>query len=198
MDPAMESHGVAMEHVEKFERARFGMWLFLASEIMFFSGFIGAYIVLRMANPHLADIGQQSLSWQLAAVNTAVLIISSLTMVLAVHHISKGNRGKCEDMILVTAVLGTVFLVIKGFEYAAKFGHTPAITPNTSSFWSAYFLMTGFHGLHVLGGVVALVFLLFYVKHYGPDRYAKVENVALYWHFVDLVWIFLFPIVYLL
>ncbi|HEU4339301.1 MAG TPA: cytochrome c oxidase subunit 3 family protein [Planctomycetota bacterium] len=192
---AADSHGGA-EHVEKFERARFGMWLFLASEIMFFSGFIGAYIVLRMANPHLADVGQQSLSWQLAAVNTAVLIISSLTMVLAVNAISKGNRGKCEDMIFLTAVLGTLFLVIKGFEYSAKFDHN--IFPNTSTFWSAYFLMTGFHGLHVLGGIVALVFLMFYAKHYGPERYTKVENVALYWHFVDLVWIFLFPIVYLL
>jgi len=197
MDHAAAAHG-SDEHVEKFERARFGMWLFLASEIMFFSGFIGAYVVLRMANPHLATAGQEILSWPLAAVNTAVLIVSSLTMVMAVHHISKGNRGKCEDMIFVTAVLGTLFLVIKGFEYAAKFGHTPPITPHTSTFWSSYFLMTGFHGLHVLGGIVALVFLLFYVKNYGPDRYAKVENVALYWHFVDLVWIFLFPIVYLL
>ena len=174
------------------------MWLFLASEIMFFAGFIGAYVVLRMANPQLAEAGQHVLSWPLAAVNTAVLIISSLTMVLAVHHISKGNRGKCEDMIMLTAVLGTIFLIIKGFEYAAKFGHSPPITPMTSSFWSSYFLMTGFHGLHVLGGIIALIFLLFYVKNYGPTRYAKVENVALYWHFVDLVWIFLFPIVYLL
>jgi cytochrome c oxidase subunit 3 len=196
MDHAAAAH--ADDHVEKFERARFGMWLFLASEIMFFAGFIGAYVVLRMANPHLAIAGQAVLSWELAAVNTAVLIISSLTMVLAVHHISKGNRGKCEDMIFLTALLGLVFLVVKGFEYAAKFDHVPAITPGTSSFWSAYFLMTGFHGLHVLGGIVALIFLLFYVKNYGPERYAKVENVALYWHFVDLVWIFLFPIVYLL
>ncbi|HTF57283.1 MAG TPA: cytochrome c oxidase subunit 3 [Planctomycetota bacterium] len=197
MDHAAGAHG-SEDHVVAFERARFGMWLFLASEIMFFAGFIGAYVVLRMANPQLAEAGQHVLSWPLAAVNTAVLIISSLTMVLAVHHISKGNRGKCEDMIFLTALLGTIFLVIKGFEYAAKFGHTPPITPKTSTFWSSYFLMTGFHGLHVLGGIVALVFLLFYVKNYGPTRYTKVENVALYWHFVDLVWIFLFPIVYLL
>lgn len=195
MDHAAESHGPA-DHVESFERARFGMWLFLASEIMFFAGFIGAYIVLRMANPHLAEAAQKEMAWPLAAFNTAVLIISSLTMVLAVHHISKGNRGKCEDMIFITAVLGTLFLVVKGFEYAMKFDH--GITPNSSSFWSSYFLMTGFHGLHVLGGIVALVFLMFHVKHYGPERYAKVENIALYWHFVDLVWIFLFPIVYLL
>ena len=197
MEHAAGAHG-ANDHVESFERARFGMWLFLASEIMFFAGFIGAYVVLRMANPQLAVAGQSVLSWQLAAVNTAVLIVSSLTMVLAVHYISKGNRGRCEDMVMLTAVLGTVFLVIKGFEYAAKLGHTPPITPNTSTFWSSYYLMTGFHGLHVLGGIVALVFLLFYIKNYGPERYAKVENVALYWHFVDLVWIFLFPIVYLL
>ena len=192
---AAHAHG-ADDHVEKFERARFGMWLFLASEIMFFAGFIGAYVVLRMANPHLAVAGQAVLSWPLAAVNTAVLIVSSLTMVLAVNAISKGNRGKCEDMLFLTAALGTLFLVIKGFEYAAKFDHH--IYPSTSTFWSSYFLMTGFHGLHVLGGIIALVFLLFYAKNYGPERYTKVENVALYWHFVDLVWIFLFPIVYLL
>jgi len=195
MDHEAESHGSAVQ-VESFERARFGMWLFLASEIMFFAGFIGAYVVLRMANPHLAEAAQKELAWPLAAFNTAVLIVSSLTMVMAVNAISKGNHGKCEDMIFVTAVLGTLFLIVKGFEYAAKFDH--GISPNSSSFWSSYFLMTGFHGLHVLGGIVALVFLLFYVKNYGPQRYAKVENVALYWHFVDLVWIFLFPIVYLL
>jgi cytochrome c oxidase subunit 3 len=195
MDHAVETHDDAA-HADAFERARFGMWLFLASEIMFFAGFIGAYIVLRMANPHLAIEAQKELAWPLAAFNTAVLIVSSLTMVMAVNAISKGNRGKCEDMIFITAALGIVFLVVKGFEYAAKFDH--GITPNSSSFWSAYFLMTGFHGLHVLGGIVALVFLMFYVKSYGPHRYAKVENVALYWHFVDLVWIFLFPIVYLL
>jgi heme/copper-type cytochrome/quinol oxidase subunit 3 len=195
MQPEVTTHDDAA-HVDAFERARFGMWLFLASEIMFFAGFIGAYVVLRMANPHLAVAAQAELSWPLAAINTGVLIISSLTMVLAVNAISKGNRGRCEDMVFITASLGLVFLVIKGFEYAAKFDH--GITPASSSFWSAYFLMTGFHGLHVLGGIVALVFLLFYIKHYGPHRYAKVENVALYWHFVDLVWIFLFPIVYLL
>jgi|SRR5688572_7587139 cytochrome c oxidase subunit 3 len=193
---AAVSHHGSDEHVEKFERARFGMWLFLASEIMFFAGFIGAYVVLRMANPQLAEAAQKEMAWPLAAFNTAVLIVSSLTMVLAVNAISKGNRGKCEDMVFITAALGTLFLVVKGFEYAAKFGH--GITPNSSTFWSSYFLMTGFHGLHVLGGIVAMIFLLFYIKHYGPERYAKVENIALYWHFVDLVWIFLFPIVYLL
>jgi cytochrome c oxidase subunit III len=195
MDHAAAAHG-SDDHLDKFERARFGMWLFLASEIMFFAGFIGAYIVLRMANPHMAELGQAELNWKLAAFNTLVLIVSSLTMVMAVNAISKGNRGKCEDMVFITAALGLLFLVVKGFEYAAKFGH--GIGPNSSTFWSSYFLMTGFHGLHVFGGIVALVFLLFYVKHYGPERYAKVENIALYWHFVDLVWIFLFPIVYLL
>jgi len=196
MDHAEGAPGAA-DHVEAFERARFGMWLFLASEIMLFGGFIGAYVVLRTSLPkEIVHAAQSQLSWPLATFNTAVLICSSLTMVLAVRNISKGNRGKCEDMIFVTALLGTLFLVIKGIEYAAKFDH--GISPNTSTFWSSYFLMTGFHGLHVLGGIIALVFLLFYVKNYGPERYTKVENVALYWHFVDLVWIFLFPIVYLL
>ncbi|MBI4565664.1 MAG: cytochrome c oxidase subunit 3 [Planctomycetes bacterium] len=191
----MTAHG-ADDRIEAFERARLGMWLFLASEVMFFAGFIGAYVVLRMANPHLAVAGQKELNWVLAALNTAVLICSSLTMVLGVNAISKGDRAKCRNMVLLTALLGSAFLVVKFFEYSGKFAH--GIYPNTSTFFSCYFLMTGFHGLHVLGGIIALLLLLLGIKHYGPERYTKVENVGLYWHFVDIVWIFLFPIVYLL
>jgi len=191
-------HGGGDENAQSFERARMGMWLFLASEIMMFGAFFAVYIVLRMSAPNrdLIEASQAQLNWKLACFNTAVLILSSFTVVQAVRAIRNGNRGRCEDMMMLTAVLGCVFLVVKGFEYGAKFDHH--IGPSTNIFYSAYFLMTGFHGVHVLFGVIALFVCAFFVKQFDAQRYAHVENIALYWHFVDVVWIFLFPLVYLL
>jgi heme/copper-type cytochrome/quinol oxidase subunit 3 len=194
-----------MEHVEaaedpvvSFERARMGMWLFLASEIMMFGAFIAVYVVLWMSNPGGKGeaFSKEDLHWPIACFNTAVLILSSYTMVRGVHAISKGNRSHCEDMLIATAALGVLFLCVKAYEYAGKFSH--GIGPDTNVFYGCYFLMTGFHGLHVLIGVIMLVWCAFYVKRFDGHHYAHVENLALYWHFVDLVWIFLFPIVYLL
>ncbi len=196
-----EAHGHAAPAAEDpavtFERARFGMWLFIGSEIMMFGAFIAVYIVLRMATPQeVVDYSKAQLSWPIACFNTFVLIASSYTAVRAVNAISKGNRGHCEDMLIVTAALGALFLVVKGFEYAGKFDH--GIGPDHNVFFGSYFLMTGFHGLHVLVGVILLVWAAFYVHRFDEHHYAHVENLALYWHFVDVVWIFLFPIVYLL
>jgi cytochrome c oxidase subunit 3 len=189
-------HG-AEDHVVAFERARFGMWLFLASEIMMFGAFIAVYIVLRMTMPaEVVEYSKSQLSWQIALFNTFVLIFSSYTAVRAVNAISKGDKGHCEDMLILTAALGALFLVVKGFEYAGKFEH--GIGPDHNVFFGCYFLMTGFHGIHVLVGVILLAWAAFYVKHFNEHRYAKIENLALYWHLVDVIWIFLFPIVYLL
>jgi cytochrome c oxidase subunit III len=199
MEQAAAGHGHgADDHVSYFERARLGMWLFLSSEIMMFGAFIAAYVVLWTASPDGKDTAfdKSHLSWVIACVNTAVLILSSFTMVKSVHAISKNNRGKCEDFMIATAVLGTIFLCIKGYEYSLKFG--AGIGPDTNVFYGCYFLMTGFHGIHVLVGVILLIWCAFYVKKMDQHHYAVVENLALYWHFVDLVWIFLFPIVYLL
>jgi heme/copper-type cytochrome/quinol oxidase subunit 3 len=190
-------HG-AGDHVASFERARVGMWFFLASEIMMFGAFIAVYVVLWMANP--GGPGQAfdkaQLSWPIACFNTAVLIVSSYTMVRAVHAISRDDKGHCKTMLYVTAALGALFLVVKGYEYSLKFSH--GIGPSTNVFYGCYFLMTGFHGFHVLVGVILLAVYPSFVKHFSSVRYAHIENIALYWHFVDLVWIFLFPIVYLL
>lgn len=195
-----------MEHAEAhpagdpavaFERARMGMWLFLASEIMMFGAFIAVYIVLRMATPEgVIEASKHHLSWPIAAFNTLVLIVSSFTMVRAVHAIAHDDKAGCRNMLIVTGLLGVVFLVVKGFEYASKFADH--IGPDTNVFYGCYFLMTGFHGVHVLVGILVLFTLPFFLKHFSSKRYAHVENTALYWHFVDLVWIFLFPIVYLL
>jgi cytochrome c oxidase subunit 3 len=195
-EAAAHGHG-AEDHVAAFERARMGMWLFIGSEIMMFGAFIACYVVLRMGPGHGAlHFFQSQLSWKIAAFNTLVLILSSYTMVRGVHAISKGNRGHCEDMLIATAALGALFLVVKGFEYAAKFEH--GYGPGTNVMFGCYFLLTGFHGIHVLVGVILLVWCAFYVKKFDEHHYAHVENLAMYWHFVDLVWIFLFPIVYLL
>ena len=198
MEHAETGHGhEAEDHVAAFEKARLGMWMFLASEIMMFGAFIAVYIVLRMGPGEKAwPALKEALSWKVAGFNTLVLILSSYTMVRAVHAISKNKRGHCEDMMILTAALGALFLVVKGFEYAAKFaaGHGP----DTNVMYGSYFLMTGFHGIHVLVGVILLIWCAFYVKKFDSNHYAYVENLALYWHFVDLVWIFLFPIVYLL
>lgn len=194
MSAHAEAHG---GHTEAFERARLGMWLFLGSEIMMFGAFIGSYIVLRMSMPEeLVAAAKDQLSVPIAAFNTLVLILSSYTVVRGVNAISKGNKGHCEDMLVLTAALGSLFLVVKGFEYGAKFAH--GIGPATNIFYNCYFLMTGFHGFHVLVGIVVLLWLAFYVKKFDQHNYAKIENAALYWHLVDVIWIFLFPIVYLL
>jgi len=195
-EPQAHAHG-ADDHVSAFERARMGMWLFIGSEIMMFGAFIAVYIVLRMSMPQeVVDYSKKQLHWEIACFNTFVLILSSYTAVRAVNAISKGNKGHCEDMLIVTAALGALFLVVKGFEYAGKFDH--GIEPDHNVFFGSYFLMTGFHGLHVLIGVILLVWTALYVKRFDEHHYAHVENLALYWHFVDVVWIFLFPIVYLL
>ena len=203
MEQAAAAHGHGAEdHVASFERARLAMWLFLASEIMMFGAFIAAYIVLWMSAPTQVEGGPETafskhhLSPVIACINTAVLILSSFTMVKAVHAISKGNKGKCEDYMIATALLGALFLGIKMYEYSLKFAD--GIGPDTNVFYGCYFLMTGFHGIHVLIGVILLAWCAFYVKRMDEHHYAPVENLALYWHFVDLVWIFLFPIVYLL
>ena len=203
MEHAAAAHGHGEEdHVSAFERARLAMWLFLSSEIMMFGAFIAAYVVLWTAAPVQVEGGPETafskhhLSWKIACFNTAVLILSSFTMVKSVHAISKGNRSKCEDYMIATAALGALFLCVKAYEYSLKFADN--IGPDTNVFYGCYFLMTGFHGIHVLVGVILLIWCAFYVKRMDQHHYAVVENLALYWHFVDLVWIFLFPIVYLL
>ena len=199
MEHAADAHGHGAEdHVGAFERARMAMWLFLASEIMMFGAFIAAYVVLWMTSPDGEGnaFDKHHLSWQIACFNTGVLILSSFTMVKSVHAISKGNRSKCEDYMIATAALGALFLGVKMYEYSLKFSH--GLYPDTNVFYGCYFLMTGFHGIHVLIGVILLIWCAFYVKRMDQHHYAVVENLALYWHFVDLVWIFLFPIVYLL
>ena len=175
---------------------KLGMWVFLASEVMFFTGLIGAYIVLRMSHPAWPG-AEGHLSVPIGTMNTLILICSSTTIVLALAASERRALPAVRGWLLATILLGSSFLVIKGCEYAAKFAHH--IVPSTNVFWSCYFALTGFHGLHVLGGILFNLFVLRQTATDArwTDQGHRLELAGLYWHFVDIVWIFLFPMLYL-
>lgn len=177
---------------------KLGMWVFLASEVMFFTGLIGAYIVLRMSNSATWAGPEGHLSVPLGTLNTLILICSSTTIVMALAADAEHKIAALRSWLLATILLGSAFIAIKvGVEYAGKFAH--AIYPSTTIFWACYFTMTGFHLLHVLGGVIFNGVVLAYTAN--PAMWAhqrrRLEWAGLYWHFVDIVWIFLFPLLYL-
>ena len=179
---------------------KLGIWLFLASEVMLFGALFSSYILLRVGAPTWPHGYQAGLSIPLATLNTLVLISSSVTMVMTWASLKMNELGKARLYLALTILLALVFLVIKGVEYSDKFHHEHF--PSTSTFYAIYFTLTGLHGLHVLGGVIVNSYLLFFgVKLWktDPERFTnRIEYAGLYWHFVDLVWIFLFPVLYLL
>ena len=178
---------------------KIGIWLFLASEVMLFGALFASYILLR-AGATEWPLQYEILNVPLATVNTIVLISSSVTMVMAWASLMRKDFGKYRLYMGGTILLGLVFLVIKYFEYSAKFQHH--LYPSTNTFLAIYFTLTGLHGLHVLGGMGFNAYL------WGPGAKMwktnpmqftnRVEAAGLFWHFVDLVWIFLFPVLYLL
>lgn len=217
---------------------KLAMWLFLATEIMFFTGLIGSYIVLRAGSPPTAysdkyspntpitaisnpeevkffnwplpyDMDVNPLSIDLTAVNTFILICSSVTMVLALGAAQRNDKKLTTRYLLATMLIGGTFLSVQVFEYyQLMFGHiypigvsaTGHFTPDVSLFASCFFTMTGFHGTHVAVGVFMIfcAFLQSLRGTYGATNYASLEYIGLYWHFVDLVWIILFTVVYLI
>jgi len=204
--PKLQHHFYNMD--QQLEASVLGMWIFLVTEIMFFGGLFLAYIVYRSMYPEAWIEGSNHLNVPLGALNTAVLICSSLTMVLAVRSAQVGSkRGQVVNLIL-TILLGTTFLVVKYFEYADKFEHhlvpgpnfDPALAPAQQIFFSLYFIMTGIHAAHMVVGIGIMLVILWMAWRgdFGPDYYNPVEVSGLYWHFVDIVWIFLFPLLYLL
>ena len=200
-------------HEQQQEASFFGMWVFLITEIMFFGGLFTAYVIYRTANQEAFALASNQLSIQWGAFNTVVLIGSSLTMALAVWAASTGRRKATVGFIFGTIVLGTVFLGVKAIEYSHKFhehlvpgpgfdaSHFPEAMANSAQmFFNLYFLMTGLHALHMIIGIGILVWLmvLAWRGRFSPENHNFVEGVGLYWHFVDIVWIFLFPLLYLL
>jgi heme/copper-type cytochrome/quinol oxidase subunit 3 len=178
---------------------KLGIWLFLASEVMLFGALFASYVMLRVGNAHWPP-GATYLNIPLATLNTVILISSSVTMVLAWASLAKHDFAKFRVFMAITILCGFGFLTIKYFEYTAKFHHE--LFPSTNTFLAIYFTLTGLHGLHVIGGMAVNGYL------WGPGSKLwktdpvhftnRVENAGLFWHLVDLVWIFLFPILYLL
>jgi cytochrome c oxidase subunit 3 len=217
-NPALLHH-FSNEQQQK-NAASLGMWLFLVTEIMFFGGMFCAYLVYRLAHFNAFAAASQQLDITMGAVNTAVLIVSSVTVVFAVKAAEAGKRMLLVTMLTVTVLLGLTFLVIKGFEYREKFEkhHVPGasfsftdtfddngkkipVNPNEAQlFFSLYFAMTGMHALHmIIGcGLFGTLAVLAWRGKYTSEYYTPVENAGLYWHLVDIIWIYLFPLLYLI
>jgi cytochrome c oxidase subunit 3 len=195
---------------QQHEAGWLGMWLFLGTEIMFFGGMFTGYAVYRSVYPEAFAHASRELEIALGATNTLVLICSSLSMALAVHAAQVGRRRHLVGYLLATLVLGLTFLGIKGIEYAHKFQHhlvpgsafvyAEPYRQTAQIFFSFYFAMTGMHALHMVIGVglLAVLAVRAWRDEFTPHHHAAVEITGLYWHFVDIVWIFLFPLLYLI
>jgi cytochrome c oxidase subunit III len=190
----------------KVYNQKLGMWVFLLSEVMFFSSLIGAYIILRFANPEQWAEPGVVLAVPLTAFNTFMLICSSVTMVKAFAAIEHGDQAGLKKWLLATILLGAAFVGIQVYEYIQLAGHgfvpmRDAYAAEGGPLYGAtFYTMTGFHGTHVTIGVLCLIFTAIkaFRGHYTEMNYGGVEIMGLYWHFVDLVWIILFTIVYLI
>ena len=197
-------HSAEQQH----ESAKFGMWLFLAQEVLFFSGLFCAYLVFRWLYPETWLSGADQLNKWMGGLNTIVLIVSSFTMALAVRAASLRQIGLLKMHLVLTMVLAFAFLVVKYFEYTHKFdlgiypGKYYAYEGSTGLmpiFFAIYYCITGLHGIHVVAGIIAIGWLLWRAQKgaFDDGNYIAVDNVGIYWHLVDLVWIFLFPLLYL-
>ena len=180
--------------------AKLGIWIFLASEVMLFGGLFSAYIMLRVGAPVWPPLGTAQLNISMATFNTVVLITSSVTMVMAWASLKMNNFGKFKMYMGLTLLFSAMFLVVKYFEYSAKLSH--GFTPAHDTFLAIYYTMTGLHVLHIIGGMIVNGYLWLpgsKMWKTNPERFTnRIEVAGLYWHFVDLVWIFLFPSLYLL
>jgi cytochrome c oxidase subunit 3 len=197
---------------QQVEASVLGMWTFLVTEILFFGGVLMAYMVYRVWYPEAFAVASSEIAILPGAINTAVLILSSLTMALAVHAAQTGERSKIMFFLVVTMILGTAFLGIKAYEYHEKYleGHIPGFGlpfrfeaeyyRPAQIFYSLYFVLTGLHALHMIVGLGIMTWMFIWVKQgiISSDYYSPIEIAGLYWHFVDIVWIFLFPLLYLI
>jgi cytochrome c oxidase subunit 3 len=216
-NPALLHH-FATEGQQR-DSASLGMWIFLATEVMFFGGLFCAYLIYRLK--YFGDFGaaSKSINVTMGATNTAVLICSSLTVVLAIWAAQTARRGLLILMLILTMIFGCAFLGIKGIEYKDKFEehHVPgasfsfheripghpdqwANAEHAQIFFALYFVMTGLHALHMIIGLGLFTWLLIMAwrGRFTPDYYTPLEMGGLYWHFVDIVWIYLFPLLYLI
>lgn len=218
--PDLQHHFDDME--QQKEAATLGMWSFLATEVLFFGGLFLGYTVYRAQYPGAFRFGStHAMNWWIGAINTAVLLCSSLAVALAVHAAQHGNRKALVRWLVITIILGAAFLVFKAVEWTEEYHHhlIPGLNYDLSHllhdkgvelpagttagqvklFMTLYFLMTGLHALHMVGGLLVFGVVLYFAVRgrYSASYYTPVEIIGLYWHFVDIVWIFLYPLLYL-
>jgi cytochrome c oxidase subunit 3 len=208
-------HGHVEHHFEDADQqkdaATVGMWVFLVTEVMFFGGMFLAYFVYRQAYPAAFASASNKTNLLIGAANTTVLICSSLTMAMAVHFAAIGKKSLIVLFLILTLLLGGTFLGVKAYEYHDKWVHHEVPGHNfdcegctdaahTPLFFALYFGMTGLHATHMIVGAVIIIVLIVQARKgaYTPEWHTPVELFGLYWHFVDVVWIFLFPLLYLI
>lgn len=211
-----DSHAIAVRHhfvnaEQQKDASTLGMWIFLVTEIMFFGGMFMAYIAYRHAYPEAFSSASEKLNVWMGGINTLVLICSSLTMAMAVHSAALGKQKLIIMFLLLTLGLGSIFLGVKAVEYHDKYVNHEIPGPNfdfhegrdpqhASLFFSLYFGMTGLHALHMIVGVGIILVLIWQARQgrFTAAWHTPVEMFGLYWHFVDIIWIFLFPLLYLI
>lgn len=215
--PHLEHHFVSSE--QQFDAAKMGMWMFLITEILLFSGMFVAYTVYRSWHPEVFAHVSDLLDWRMGGFNTLVLLASSFTVALGIHYAQKNDQKKLVLNLVLTLIFAFVFLVVKYFEYTGKFahgvfpgaafdphgvanGHDYALynVPYAAQFFSIYFVMTGIHAFHVIVGIGVFVWITIRASkgEFSSEYYTPVELTGLYWHLVDIIWIFLFPLLYLI
>jgi cytochrome c oxidase subunit 3 len=194
----------------EFEASKLGVWLFLVTEVLMFGGLFVGYIVYHGLYPEMFAEGASFLDWRYGAVNTIVLLISSFTMAAGIYYAQTNNKSKTVQMLAITLVCGAIFMFIKYLEYTHKFhlglfpgeyfSYEGAQAANLAQYFSFYFMMTGLHGSHVLIGMGLILWVLLRARkgEFSESYYTPVEGVGLFWHLVDLIWIFLFPLLYLI
>ena len=187
---------VETDHLREIPIGKMAIWWFLASEILVFGGLITAFVLYQFAHGGFAADAEH-VKWRFGAFNTLVLVTSSLTMIMALASVRAHDRRRTQMFLLATILLGLTFLCVKGFEYSGEFRE--GFYPSSGMFWSFYFGMTGLHALHMFAGIVINVMILIAVSRDLSWEFLqrRIEYGGLYWHFVDVVWIFLFPLLYL-
>ncbi len=207
--PAYLQHHFS-EPEQQHESVKFGMWLFLLTEVLLFGGLFLAYAVFRAWNYEMFLNSHQLLDVKLGTLNTIVLITSSVSMALAIRFTQMNDRKKTLISLFITLALAAIFLVVKYFEYSHKihegllpgkfFTFSGIEGDNPHIFFSLYFMMTGLHGIHIVAGMSVIVYMIVrtWKSHFSSEYYTPLEVTGLYWHLVDLIWIFLFPLFYLI
>lgn len=206
----MSTQAGTHDHVIHFDPygKKMGMWLFLFTEVLLFGGLFIVYAAYRFLNHDAFHEGSAQLDVVIGAVNTAILLTSSLTVALSITALQKGETRKSLNLIWATIIFALVFLVNKYFEWMSKYehglfpgmDHYKELSTGEMQFFNLYFFMTGLHAIHVIVGAILLLIIAIYIKKgsINKDRYIYLENGGLYWHLVDVIWIYLFPLFYLI